>query len=153
MSVEIDLQIAGKFTNIPTLKQFQKWTNAALRHLSRKKYDIVIRIVKKSESASLNQQYRQKKGPTNVLSFPFTPPKQIKSKLLGDLVICAPIVSKEAKEQKKPLSAHWAHLVIHGVLHLLGYDHIKKRDAAVMEQLEIQILAELGFANPYLENK
>ena len=119
-----------------------------------------IRIVDEDESAELNHTYRDKPGPTNVLSFPFDMPdlpaalaatenEEIPTKLLGDLVICAPVVAREAAEQGKPLPAHWAHMVVHGVLHLLGYDHLDKAEAAEMEGLEQRLLAELGVGDPY----
>nr|WP_228160613.1 rRNA maturation RNase YbeY [Marinobacter bohaiensis] len=112
--------------------------------------EVTLRIVDEDESAALNGQYRQKDRPTNVLSFPFEQPEGITLPLAGDLVICAPVVAREAHEQGKTLSAHWAHMVIHGMLHLQGYDHIDDRDAEIMETLEIRLLAELGFSNPYL---
>lgn len=152
MTTKVDLQIAGKFNNIPTRKQFQKWVSSALQPHSQTKNEVVIRIVSEKESAVLNEQYRHKKGPTNVLSFPFAIVPGVTSTLLGDLIICAPLVVKEAREQNKAFLAHWAHLVVHGVLHLLGYDHIKKQDATRMENLEIKIMAELDYPNPYLVN-
>ena len=97
------------------------------------------------------QQYRQKSGPTNILSFPFEAPEHIELNLLGDLVICAPVLEVEALEQQKDLYDHWAHIVIHGVLHLLGYDHITDEDALIMEEKEIYLLNELNIKNPYLQ--
>lgn len=141
MAIKLDLQIISKAKHVPSNKQLRQWATAALKKQQSDKNEIVIRIVDATESAKLNKQYRHKKGPTNVLSFPF--------KTSGDIVICAPLVAKEAKSQGKSLSAHWSHLVIHGILHLLGYDHIKKQDAVIMEKLEVQILAKLGFKNPY----
>jgi len=133
---------------IPSRYYFQRWVNLALAKHN-KPVEVTIRIVNQKESALLNETYRHKTGPTNILSFPFETPPGIKMPLLGDLVICAPLVAKEAKQQQKTLIAHWAHLVIHGILHLLGYDHIKKKDAAQMEKIEIELLARLGFADPY----
>ena len=109
-----------------------------------------MRIVDEAESQQLNFDYREKDKPTNVLSFPFQCPPGIELPLLGDLVICAQVVAREAAEQQKTVTAHWAHMVVHGCLHLLGFDHINDEDAAEMEAEEIQILQELGFANPYL---
>ena len=111
--------------------------------------EMTVRIVDENESAELNQTYRNKSGPTNVLSFPFENPTGMELPLLGDLVICAPVVEREAKEQSKTTTAHWAHMVIHGSLHLQGYDHIESDQAEQMEVLEIDILARLGFSNPY----
>jgi probable rRNA maturation factor len=102
------------------------------------------------EGTQLNEQWRKSQGPTNVLSFSHEGEAEIAPDLLGDIVICAPVVAKEAKEQNKDIDAHWAHMVIHGVLHLNGFDHIKPEDADTMENLEIKILEELNYNNPYL---
>ncbi|MGM0569739.1 rRNA maturation RNase YbeY [Marinobacter sp.] len=111
--------------------------------------EVTLRLVDESESRELNHQYRGKDKPTNVLSFPFEAPAGITVPLAGDLVICAPVVAREATEQNKTPEAHWAHMIIHGMLHLQGYDHIEDADAEVMEALEIRLLAELGYNNPY----
>jgi probable rRNA maturation factor len=111
----------------------------------------VIRLVDDQESAELNQQYRHKQGPTNILSFPFEAPDGFDTDLLGDLVICTPLIALEAQQQNKQLFDHWAHITIHGVLHLLGYDHIDDAEAEEMEALEIKILSRLNINNPYLE--
>lgn len=146
----IVLQIATRAKKIPSRYYLQRWACAALAS-QRKTAELTIRIVDSKESAKLNQTYRHKPGATNVLSFPFESPPGIALPLLGDLVICAPVVAAEAIAQNKPLLAHWAHMVVHGVLHLLGYDHVKKIDAEKMEKLEIKILAQLGYPNPYEE--
>lgn len=149
MSVTIDLGKATAERGIPTRKAFTQWTQAALTALDHGgKHRLSIRIVDTEESAALNSQYRHKKGPTNILSFP-VPDEARHTGLLGDLAICAPVVKREAEEQQKPLQHHWAHLVIHGVLHLLGYDHEKPAEARTMETLEIRILAGLGIKDPY----
>ena len=111
---------------------------------------MTVRIVDETESQQLNFDYREKDKPTNVLSFPFQCPPGIELPLLGDLVICAGVVAQEATEQNKSLDAHWAHMVVHGSLHLLGFDHINDDDAAQMEAEEVTILQQLGFTNPYL---
>jgi probable rRNA maturation factor len=134
---------------IPSRYYLQRWSNKAL--IGRTTLTaLTIRLVARKESADLNLRFRHKKGPTNILSFPFEPPPAIYSPLLGDLVICAALVNQEAKEQQKTRLAHWAHLLIHGCLHLVGYDHMKTKDARKMEILEIQLLEELGYDNPYV---
>lgn len=134
----------------PDAKQIQSWIDTALADYSQDT-EIVVRIVDVHESAQLNKQYRHKPGPTNILSFPVEVPEGISLNLLGDLVVCAPVLEREALEQGKPLYHHWAHIVIHGVLHLLGYDHILDDEAEVMEMKEIELLHKLNISNPYLE--
>lgn len=148
MKIDLDLQIACAAENLPVLAQFESWVNHTLLRFEQA-FELTIRIVEINESQQLNFQYRQKDKPTNVLSFPFEVPEGIELNLLGDLVICADVVAKEAQEQNKTLHAHWAHMVTHGCLHLLGYDHINDNEAVEMESLETEILAELGYANPY----
>jgi probable rRNA maturation factor len=110
---------------------------------------LAIRVVDAAESQELNRTYRDKDKPTNVLSFPFDLPPEIEETHLGDLAICAEVVAEEAQEQGKPLAAHWAHMVVHGVLHLRGFDHIEDVDADVMEERERVILDSLGISDPY----
>jgi len=110
---------------------------------------LTVRIVGADEGAALNREYRGREGATNVLSFPFDEPFMLQPPLLGDIVICAPVLVTQARQQNKSLQSHWTHLVVHGVLHLLGYDHIDEGQARVMETLETDILAELGIADPY----
>ena len=152
MSIILDLQLATEAKDLPTESQIQLWLEAAILPFQLEA-EVTVRIVDEAESQQLNFDYREKNKPTNVLSFPFECPPGIELPLLGDLVICAQVVAQEAAEQNKTLSAHWAHMVVHGCLHLLGFDHINDDDATEMEAEEIQILAELGFADPYLINE
>lgn len=147
---QIDIQRIFESEGQPDAAQIQVWVDAALADVNQDT-EIVIRIVDEAESAQLNEQYRHKKGPTNILSFPFEVPDGIELNLLGDLVICAPVVTREASEQHKLLAHHWAHMVVHGVLHLLGYDHIDDDEAEQMEGKEIEILKKLNINNPYIE--
>jgi len=149
MSNHIDLQIACEAPEIPSLELFQRWTDIALTTVTEQVFELTIRVVSIEESQQLNSLYRQKDKPTNVLSFPFEVPEGIDLNLLGDLVICAAVVEQEAKDQNKVLFHHWAHMIIHGCLHLLGYDHINDAEADEMEALEIEILAKLAISNPY----
>ncbi|QIL20141.1 rRNA maturation RNase YbeY [Thermomonas sp. HDW16] len=139
---------------IPAAVSFRKWVTAALEGRIREA-DLAIRIVGSKEGRALNKHYRGKDYATNVLSFPAELPeglpKGVKLPLLGDLVLCAPVIAREAKEQGKPLAAHYAHLTVHGALHLLGWDHEDTREAECMEQLEREILAGLGLPDPYTE--
>lgn len=150
VQVRITLQTATQIGNLPTRAQFRRWVAAALAD-RRDAAEVSLRIVDEEEGASLNRTWRHKDYPTNVLSFPAHLPAELKSPLLGDLVICAPVVVREAAEQGKSPEAHWAHLVVHGTLHLLGYDHENDMDAAQMEALETAILAGLGYPDPYRE--
>jgi len=151
MELILEIQYATAADNLPTEAELQQWAIAAIGN-RRSQAELVIRVVDEPEIAALNQQYRNKPGATNVLSFPFQAPPPVESNLLGDLVICAPVVSKQAAEQEKREPAHWAHMVVHGILHLLGYDHKQSAEAAEMENMEIEILAQLGFPDPYLTN-
>ncbi|MEE6076595.1 rRNA maturation RNase YbeY [Avibacterium paragallinarum] len=151
--VIVDLQIAAENSeNLPTEQQFQQWATVAVQ-AENLQPEITIRVVDEAESQSLNATYRGKDYPTNVLSFPFECPEEVELPLLGDLVICRQVVEREAQEQGKPLMAHWAHMVVHGCLHLLGYDHIEDDEAEEMEGLETEIMQDLGFADPYLAEK
>jgi len=145
----VDLQNACDTKELPSTELFQQWVDAALTAVTEQEFELTIRLVNIDESQQLNKQYRQKDKPTNVLSFPFEVPSGIELNLLGDLVICAQVVEQEAKAQNKALFDHWAHMVVHGCLHLLGYDHINDTDANEMETLEIKILAKLSIDNPY----
>ena len=146
-TVEVDVQTASTCDSIPGLSCFQRWAEAALG--DRGEALLSIRLVDREESAELNQRFRSKPGPTNVLSFAAELPAEVPVPLLGDIVICAPLVMEEAASQGKEIEAHWAHLVIHGILHLLGFDHQAKADAEEMEAREIFLLASLGYPDPY----
>jgi probable rRNA maturation factor len=153
MTVIVDLQNASGVKSVPLRRDFKRWAAAALTELAqnqpatRAKSRLSIRIVSEAESAELNSHYRHKQGATNVLSFPV--PAGLPDALLGDLAICATVVAREAQEQHKSLDAHWAHLTVHGVLHLKGYDHEVPNEADAMEAIEKQILAYLGYQDPY----
>lgn len=153
MTVELELQLASEADEVPPKPDFLGWVEAALAG-RRDQAELVIRVVDEPESRMLNRDYRGKDKPTNVLSFPFETPAGIPADeagdYLGDLVICAPVVAAEAVAQDKPLQQHWAHMVVHGCLHLLGYDHQNDHEAEQMESLEREILAGLGLPDPYL---
>ena len=145
--VNVMLNQSETVQKVPTQQQFLDWSACAYQ--SNKPVEVSIQVVDINESTALNLQYRNKNRPTNVLSFPLHVPVDNNTELLGDLVICAPVVQREAAEQGKPENAHWAHMVVHGMLHLQGYDHELEGDAEIMEKLEIDVLKKLGFASPY----
>ena len=152
-SIFVDLQIATEnIEGLPTEEQIVQWATAAVQPEG-DEVEMTVRIVDESESHDLNLTYRGKDRPANVLSFPFECPDEVELPLLGDLVICRQVVEREAVEQEKPLMAHWAHMVVHGSLHLLGYDHVEDNEAEEMESLETQIMQGLGFDDPYLAEK
>ena len=144
----IDVQYALDGFGLPGEALLTRWAGAALGGIDAA-VEVTIRVVDEEEGAQLNRQWRNGRGATNVLSFPVATDLDIQPRLLGDIVICAPLLAREAGEQGKPLEAHWAHMVIHGVLHLLGYDHTQAQQADTMEALEIAILAGLKIDNPY----
>ncbi len=147
----IEIQRIYATDSQPSDTQLEFWVNTVLADLN-EELEIVVRIVDENESAQLNQTYRHKNGATNILSFTFELPDGVEldePTLLGDLVICAPVLEREAFEQNKLLINHWAHIVIHGTLHLLGYDHIDDADAQEMESEEITLLHTLSIPNPY----
>ena len=147
----IEIQTIFNSKGQPDQKHIQQWVDAALEGFNQDT-EIVVRIVDEQESDELNEQYRHKSGPTNILSFPVEVPEGIELNLLGDLVVCAPVLEKEALEQHKTLNDHWAHIIVHGVLHLLGYDHLDDEEAELMENKEIAILKQLTIKNPYLQD-
>jgi probable rRNA maturation factor len=140
--LKLSVQNASAAQKIPTKTQFKKWANAALRVDT----EVTIRIVDEPEGQLLNHTYRRKDYATNVLTFPLTEEPH----LMGDIVLCAPVIAKEASEQHKSLEAHYTHLTVHGILHLHGYDHETEEQAALMESIEVTTLQQLGYANPYL---
>ncbi len=150
--LNINLVVDHKTDHIPTAEQMLQWLTLTLKLSPIKmlhKDEVNIAIIDESQMTALNQTYRDKQGPTNVLSFPDEEIPGEVSESLGDIAICAKIVEREAKEQNKSIESHWAHLLIHGLLHLQGFDHIDESDAEVMEALEINIMKNLGFSNPY----
>ncbi|AFP85651.1 metalloprotein, YbeY/UPF0054 family [secondary endosymbiont of Heteropsylla cubana] len=147
--IRLNLQMACEEVNgVPKKRDFLRWLYGMLS-LFKKQVEITIRVVDEPEIYALNMMYRGKNQTTNVLSFPCNVFEEIKLPLLGDLVICRQIVERQAYQQEKLLESHWAHMVIHGSLHLLGYDHVKIKEAYNMESLEIKIMNELGYQNPY----
>jgi len=152
--LDVAVGYAAPRAGVPAAVSFRKWVAAALDGRIREA-DLAIRIVDEKEGRALNHHYRGKDYATNVLSFPAELPeglpKGVKLPLLGDLVLCAPVVAREAQEQRKPLGAHYAHLTVHGCLHLLGWDHEDAQEGEAMEQLEREILAGLGLPDPYLD--
>ncbi len=149
-ALQLHVGYAVPRTGLPAPASFRRWAAAALRGAKRRKAaELSIRIVGVDEGLALNHDYRGKDYATNVLSFPVELPPGVTAALIGDLAICAPVVLREATEQGKAPRDHWAHLTIHGVLHLLGRDHIDDTEAIAMETLETRILAGLGIADPY----
>lgn len=174
--LSLDIQVENIEDSLPSANEFENWIARTLEKVQMQPQttknthrlinvleageagnvqaiELAIRIVNEEEGSCLNETYRGKAGPTNVLSFPFAPPEALPSDLqvplLGDIIICAPVVKKQALEQNKPEKNHWAHLTVHGTLHLLGYDHVNNEEANIMEDLEVIILNKLGFPDPY----
>ena len=146
--IDLDLQIAVEAPDLPSEDDILRWVTAAIGE-AMDEAQLTVRVTDEAEIRELNATYRGKDYATNVLSFPFEAPPGVDIPLLGDIIICAAVVAREAEEQGKTLESHWAHMVIHGTLHLLGYDHIEETDAEAMEGLEIKLLTDLGYANPY----
>ncbi len=149
MNYQIDIEINSQSQHIPSQEKCEDWIVAALKSQQLDDAEVSLYIVDEQESQELNTQYRGKEKPTNVLSFPADIPEEVGVPLLGDIVICAPVVEREAQEQQKSLDAHWAHMLVHGSLHLLGYDHTEDEEAERMEKLETSIMLSLGFPAPY----
>ena len=148
MRLRLTVQRAARVRGLPGTASIADWVRAALAGSGRGMAEVTVRLVDEAESAALNKRYRGKRGPTNVLSFTYDLAPG-KAGLAGDLVICAPLVQREAAQQDKRPRAHWAHMLVHGILHLRGYDHVHNADAQIMEALEIRILKRLGFPDPY----
>ena len=141
----------GVRSSVPAARAISHWVQVGAAGQVRKTMDLSLRVVGSSEGRALNRRYRGCDYPTNVLSFAAPRAARLRDRQLGDLVICAPVVAREARQQGKSLRAHWAHLVIHGTLHLLGYDHQRMRDAQRMERREVRLMRVLGYENPYGE--
>ena len=152
MTLRVDVQLATDDASLPTQRQLVEWARAAWRGGS-DDAEVVVRAVDEAEGRRLNHEFRGRDRATNVLSFPFEPPPGVEFDHLGDLVICAPVVAREASAQGKSAAAHWAHMVVHGMLHLQGYDHAEPAERERMEGLEIKILGELGYINPYNDRR
>jgi probable rRNA maturation factor len=149
--LDVAVGYAAPRKGVPASASFRRWIEAALKGARRRKAsEVSVRIVDAEEGRALNLQYRGRDYATNVLSFPVELPPGVDLPLIGDLVICAPVVTREAAEQGKKPADHWAHLTVHGTLHLLGYDHIDEVEAEAMEALETKVLAGLGISDPYL---
>ncbi|EGU44837.1 putative metalloprotease [Vibrio ichthyoenteri ATCC 700023] len=153
MAIELDLQLAVEDEQgLPSFDDIHLWLSKAIS-LFQPDAEVTVRIVDEQESHQLNLEYRGKDKPTNVLSFPFEVPEGMEMDLLGDLIICRQVVEQEAIEQDKPALVHWAHMVVHGSLHLLGYDHIEDDEAEEMESLETEIMQAMGYQDPYIAEK
>ena len=149
MSARIHVDRGPEPRGLPAVRSIRTWIRAALAAQARAGGEVAVRIVGETEMRALNARYRHRDQATNVLAFRAELPPCVDVPLLGDIVVCAPVVAREAREQHKRQRAHWAHLVVHGTLHLLGHDHGRPRAAATMEALETRILASLGFPDPY----
>lgn len=153
MNVSVDIQVASDGDDPPEPGAIEHWLSAVFDRLlpisDERTREVSVRLVDREESHALNLEYRGKDSPTNVLSFPSDLPPDLPFVHLGDIVVCTPVIHAEAKEQGKPVKAHWAHMCVHGALHLLGYDHIDDAEAEEMEALEVEILGGLGFPDPY----
>lgn len=150
MIVHLNVQNVSANKHVPETAQLQRWAETALAGFVAEEIELGVRIVDENEIAELNQQYRHKQGATNVLSFGYEDPPGVSSNILGDLVICAPVVENEAAEQNKSIDAHWAHMVVHGIMHLRGYDHEQDDEAEIMQHKEVELLNTLGYPDPYL---
>ena len=149
MTLSTEIQKCSDCPNVPSAERMALWADTAFSAVADEDRQVTIRIVDQKESAELNEKFRRGRGATNVLSFAYAEDSYSQEALIGDVVICAPLVEREAKTQNKGSDAHWAHLVVHGILHLCGYQHEQENEAQAMEQLETEILSGLGFPAPY----
>ncbi|MDH3693714.1 MAG: rRNA maturation RNase YbeY [Gammaproteobacteria bacterium] len=149
MSVDVVVQNVSATSDVPSNENISRWAQTALNDIEQEKSELTVRVVDENEIRELNRTYRGKDQATNVLSFPFTDPPQTATNILGDVVVCASVIKREAQEQNKAQDAHWAHMIVHGVLHLCGYDHEQQTQAEQMERMETTVLAQLGFPAPY----
>ncbi|MDO8954752.1 MAG: rRNA maturation RNase YbeY [Gammaproteobacteria bacterium] len=150
---KITIQIASEAHAHPSSAQLRKWAKLVLQAEKADDKQITFRVADADEVQHLNLTYRHKDKPTNVLSFPMDAPPGVQFPMLGDIILCSEVINHEAKTQGKSTEAHWAHMVVHGILHLLGFDHIEDQDAELMEAREIMLLNQLGFSDPYGDNK
>lgn len=150
MKLTVRVDYASASPGLPRRPAITRWARAALAGCRRRRAEICVRIVDEPESARLNRRFRGLRRPTNVLSFPFEDPPGMRLGMLGDIVICAPVVSREARAQGKPARAHWAHMLVHAIMHLRGFDHQTPAEAAVMQGMETRALKRLGFSDPYV---
>ncbi|AAO27105.1 hypothetical protein YbeY [Buchnera aphidicola str. Bp (Baizongia pistaciae)] len=149
--ITLNIQIASKkIIFLPKKCQYLIWIRSSLMHVYQSNIKVLIRIVEKSEIKSLNYKFRQKNKATNILSFSYINDKMIDKNYIGDLIICSEIVTEEAKKKNVTLESHWAHITIHGILHLLGYNHDNLNNRIKMEYLETKIMASLNYKNPYI---
>ena len=146
--LNVEVQYAVSNMDVPQEEQFQQWSTVIPTEKDTQQ-EVSIRVVEEDEIAELNLRFRKKKGSTNVLAFPAEYPPGVELNFIGDIVICAPVVIKQAQDQGKLLESHWAHMTLHGILHLQGYDHIDEHEANIMEALEVQLMTKLGYPNPY----
>lgn len=151
LDVDIDVALTAGRHGLPSRASFRRWVEAAAGACGIEQGEVAIRVVDLAEGAELNRQWRGREGATNVLSFPAGDMPEVPGLVphLGDLVLCAPVVRDEARAQRKPVTGHWAHLVVHGTLHLFGHDHAHPAEAECMEALEVRLLGGLGIADPY----
>ncbi|MFQ5545901.1 MAG: rRNA maturation RNase YbeY [Acidiferrobacterales bacterium] len=150
MRLRVNVEVASSTPALPDKTLLMQWAEAAMDGYEQDTAELGVRIVDEAEITELNSRYRQKREPTNVLSFPFEDPPGVHTDLLGDVVICAPVVNRQAQTQGKQTAAHWAHMVVHGIMHLRGYDHQTPGQAHVMESMEAGVLKRLGFPDPYV---
>jgi len=149
--VQVYVQDVSLNADVPGHAEIKQWAKTTLRECEYHDVELTIRVVDEPAISALNQRFRSKKGSTNVLAFPFVDPPGLNTNLIGDVVVCAPVIAREAKHSSQSLIEHWAHIVVHGVLHLCGYDHQRHVEAQTMQQVECAVLKQLGFSDPYAE--